>query len=620
MPNKALVVSTTFLGVDKLTQTVKRMTASVSSFGVKATSAFNRVQRAERRLRKGISGLIGKLGSLGLAFGGLALAMTIGTANVQLEDNLASLSAITGVTGDAFKSFEHQIDKVSKKQKVFAGDTAKAFEVVGSAKPELLASADALGMVTDAVITLSKASGDDLQLSAENLTGAMNQFNLGADQANRTINALAAGSVAGSANITKINESLVGFGAVADAANITLEESIGLVETLGTKSLFGAEAGTALRGTILRLQAAGVGYKSGIFNINDALEEARKKADSFGTALERDAFMQKTFGQRNIVTGNILLENIDKFKGFTKAVTGTNTAFEQADIKMNTLKGRYTEMIAAFKNATTTTDSQSESLQKVKDAMIFVGDNMERIISFVWKLVKGFIAYKSIMIATKIAIVSYNIALGIMGALSGSASIAIGSSAVALGAYNVATSLATAAQWLLNAAMWGFPLTWILAALAAVVAGIILLVKNWDEIVATFENDWSRIKNKFQEEGLGGVFKMWGQELLIQVIDPLIGIFAIIAKISKEKFGLETLKSLGATKSRLLEETGQSPEQQAALNPDATVEQVRTERIEKTKNEKVDINLTANPGTNAEIINDESGMVKLSNTLGWQPT
>ena len=66
---------------------------------------------------------------------------------------------------------------------MFAGDTAKAFEIIGSAKPELLASADAMGLVTDAAITLSKATGDELESSAQSLTNTLNQFGLAADQA-----------------------------------------------------------------------------------------------------------------------------------------------------------------------------------------------------------------------------------------------------------------------------------------------------------------------------------------------------------------------------------------------------------------------------------------------------
>lgn len=648
----ALDIATRFTAVDKFTPAVKKMQAATTSFGRKATASFAMVERQERKLRKGVSSLLGKFGQLGLALSGLLIVTQIATANIQLEKSLASLSAITGVTGDAFNDFRREVAEVSKAQKIFAGDTAKAFEIVGSAKPELLVSADALAKVTEASIILSKASGDDLTLSAENLTGAMNQFNLTADQATRTINALAAGSVVGSANITKINESLTGFGAVANAANITLEESIGLVETLGTKSLFGAEAGTALRGTILRLQAAGVGYQSGVFNINDALEEAKKKSDSFSTAIERDAYMLKTFGQRNIVTGNILLENIDKFKQFTAGVTGTNTAFEQADIKANTLSNRLDEVKAAFLNATTSTDANNTAMSALKNVLVFVSDNMTTIIGVISTAIGVFAAYKAIMIASRIATFAFSVAQGLAAVGSGAVSIAVGKNAVALGVY-------TAAQWLANAALWGFPLTWILAAVAAVIAIIVLLVNKWSDmvewiktsdnwfakllrasiypIIAAFKLvkaaisiiidafrglvEWVKTSDswfaKFIRFGVGALvtaFKALGAALS-WVGDMFKKVWEWIKKIASQALGPvmdlinlfsgETQKELGVDVNRTTE----------VLNPDATAEKIRTERIEKTSNDKLSIDINNNTGFEANVEQTGNIPVQLTPTM-----
>lgn len=599
---KNLTVATKFTAVDRFSQTVQKMTTSVNQFSGKAVAAFHRVEKAERRIRKGISGLLGKLGQLGLAFGGLAIATMVATANVELEENLASLSAITGVTGNAFKAFEQQIEKVSKSQRVFTGDTAKAFEIVGSAKPELLSNAEALGTVTDAVITLSKASKDDLQTSALNLTGAMNQFNLAADQSMRVINTLAAASQAGSANISKINESLTVFGAVANAANISLEESVGLIETLGTKSLFGAEAGTALRGTILRLQAAGLGYKSGVFNINDALEEARKKSQSFGKAIERDAWMQKVFGQRNIVTGQILLDNIDKFNGFTKAVTGTNVAVQQANINSDTLKMKWKEVTDAFKNATTSTDLQSKQMRKLKDILSFVAGNMDKIVGVALNLIKVFAIYKTVMAAV-------NIVMGI-------------------------TNVIAAAN----------PFVLIALAVIGLISGIVYLIKHWSDLVNWIKTSdnwfaklirgalkpiiwiingirdaWIRVKEAFATGGFFGAIKSIGKSILSFILAPVEAVLMAVNKLSGGKWAGETLSKISKFRAELTAspENGAPVEGETGLNPDQAIENVRTERIEKTKNEKVSIEVSAAQGSNARILEDESNLVKTTPTLGW---
>lgn len=54
----------------------------------------------------------------------------------------------------------------------------------------------------------------------------------------------------------------------------------------------------------------------------------------------------------------------------------------------------------------------------------------------------------------------------------------------------IATKIATATQWLMNTALWGCPIVWIIAGIIAVIAIIILLVKNWDKVVAYLKFVW----------------------------------------------------------------------------------------------------------------------------------
>jgi len=57
-----------------------------------------------------------------------------------------------------------------------------------------------------------------------------------------------------------------------------------------------------------------------------------------------------------------------------------------------------------------------------------------------------------------------------------------------------ATIAATAAQWALNVAMTANPIGLIIMAIAALVVGIILLVKNWDKVKAALQKVWEKIK------------------------------------------------------------------------------------------------------------------------------
>lgn len=85
--------------------------------------------------------------------------------------------------------------------------------------------------------------------------------------------------------------------------------------------------------------------------------------------------------------------------------------------------------------------------------------------------------------------------LAILGITQGEVTLATIASKVATVASTVATGAATAAQWLLNTAMLAFPGVWIVAAITAVIAIIVLLVKNWDTVTKVVGEVWDAIKD-----------------------------------------------------------------------------------------------------------------------------
>lgn len=263
----------------------------------------------------------------------------------EYEQKVANLSAITGLAGE-------ELDWLSSKAKELSTSTTDsgvritksadeivdAFTKVGSKRPELLANKDAMAQVTEQALILAEAGQTDLETAIDAVTASMNQFNLGADQSERIINTLAAGSLEGSAEIDSLSGSLKNAGTVAAASNMTIEETVAALEVLASKQLLGEEAGTKFRGALLKMKEAGVGYQSGVFNMRDALVETNQILASTGSQMEKDAKLQKIFGTENVTVGTILLGNIDAYDKLTKAVTDTDTAVKQATTNTSTHK------------------------------------------------------------------------------------------------------------------------------------------------------------------------------------------------------------------------------------------------------------------------------------------
>lgn len=326
----------------------------------------------------------------------------------EFEQSVANLSALTGLTGDDLKFLSDRAKELSVGMTESgvritnsATDIVEGFKLMGSARPELLENKDALAQVTESALVLSAAAGIDMQSAVLAVAASMNQFNLKAEDSNTIINALAAGSLKGSAEVGDLTEAFSTVGTVAHYSNLTMEETVGVLETLAEKQLKGVEAGTQLKTSLIAMKAAGLGYQSGIFNMRDALVELKARMDAAAPGFERDSKLIEVFGKRNITVGTILTNSIDRFDYFAEAVKGSNTAIEQANVNTDTNAAK----LAQAKNrAHEVAIELGEKLSPVMTALTGYGTKLLKVIS---AMIEGFIKYKGIIIPIVAAIAAY---------------------------------------------------------------------------------------------------------------------------------------------------------------------------------------------------------------------
>lgn len=299
----------------------------------------------------------------------------------NFEKKVSNLSAITGLQGDELNYLSDRAKELSVsttdsgvKITKSADEIVDAFTKMGSARPELLQNKEALALVTEQALILAEAGSITLDEAIDAVAATMNQFNLTAEESVRAVNTLGAGSLVGSAEISDLTGSLKNVGTVAKFSNMSLEETVAVLEILGEKQLKGEEAGTMLRGSLLKLKEAGVGYQSGMFNLADALDEVNFMLSQVDTQLEKDAILNKMFGIHNITAGQILLSNVDKFESLTLAVTDTNVATEQAVI-----------------NTSNHAASMEQAKNKAKVMSIEIGEKLAPAMMFSTNAVRKFI-------------------------------------------------------------------------------------------------------------------------------------------------------------------------------------------------------------------------------------
>lgn len=488
------IIPSVFTVVDGLSGPMDKMRHNVSAFGTRSEVAVARAERAFRSLTPGLGAvqkqLLGIVSAGTLVAGAFQLGNFSFSAVTGYEEAVDSFHTIVSDLNDSqFTKFQNTIDTVAHDAKRSSVDVAKSFEKIAGLNASFAETASGLGEVSKASIILSKAAKMDLGVAAENLVGIMNQFSFGANEANRTINALAAGQAVGAANITQTAEAFVNFGAVAAGANITLEESVGLVQTLGKFSLFSADAGTALKGAIVRLQKAGLGYKSGQFDIIDALEQTNRGLSKLKTAKEKDAALNKIFGAQQIVAGRILTSNVDLVKKFTEQVSGTSEAQKAASINSGNLNAALGELSGEWVNQLTGSGNAKQAITEVTSVVQNLTANLGDIIStglsvgkVVVRLGAGLLLLKAYLVATAAATTAINVGIGIYNALFTRSVVLTYANATAQKAYMI-TSVAMGHVLeilsgnfaALNAAMLANPVGAVLLGVAALAAGLLYL-------------------------------------------------------------------------------------------------------------------------------------------------
>lgn len=487
----ALVIPTYFTAVDKFSSPVLRMQANMDVFAARAEVAVARSERAFRKLTPAIGETAKNMMSMAGTFALVAAGALSVKAITDYETAVQSFRTIVDDLNDVqFDAYKRQIGSVARDTQRSTVDVALSFEKIAALNYKFAETAEGLGAVSTAALILARASGMELGPASENLVGIMNQFSYGALDANKAINILAAGQAVGAASITQTAEAFVNFGSTASGANITLEESVALIQTLGKFSLLGADAGTALRGSIIKLQKAGLGYTSGQFKMNDALEEARSKIDRLHTAKEKDALITKIFGIHNITAGRILLSNIETYKEFVGQVTNTNEAQKQADINSQTLMVTLDNLKNSWVTMITTSDKVSSGLYGFTKVTQFLTRNLDTIVSVAVNVLVFFSAWWAVMKLVNFWILTTTVSSNILYVVQMIKYISMTQGMTfATAAWQIATAT-------LNATMLANPIGIVIIAIAALSAGIYAVIQRKQELDAAFKSGVEKSKSE----------------------------------------------------------------------------------------------------------------------------
>jgi hypothetical protein len=366
------------LGVD--TRDLKKGREGMDKLKRSGTDAERRLNVATRSMAGGFSLVRGAIFSAAAAYSASRLIKL----TADFSQSVADLSAITGATGADLEYYADQAKDIGATTSLSASQASQAFKLIASAKPDLLGSAESLNEVTRSAVTLAEATGIDLPAAAQALGASLNQFQLDAESADEVINILAASSQLGTAEVSAVTEALRNAGAAANSLGLDLTETVAGIQALAASGRQGADAGTALRQVMLRLEQTGD---------RDLMPSINGLSRSLNTLADRNlnnTELMELFGQEAFTAAASLLSQREVLEKLNGTLRGTNTAYEQASIRMDTLVGDFKNLNSAIEGLTLEVlggdleELQREGVQglteKIRELTLvigYLGDEME---------------------------------------------------------------------------------------------------------------------------------------------------------------------------------------------------------------------------------------------------
>lgn len=279
-----------------------------------------------------------------IAFTGLAAG--IGFATKQASALEFSLARIRGVTGDSKQVIE-DLGRTFRELAKTSTFTAAQFAEAGFYMASAGFSSAQIKRSIEGIVKLAEALRVDLAQAAEVTMAVLAAYKMEMEDSTRVANVLAAANAESMATFEKLSEALKYVAPVAGTLNLRFEETVAALNLLYNTGLQGSQAGVYLRGVLMQLirptsQATQMLREHGLTvrDISPAYHDLATILERLSAANLTAAETSMLFGARAGTAAMTLLRyGAPALREMEKAITGTNQAFTQAEIQLDTLSG-----------------------------------------------------------------------------------------------------------------------------------------------------------------------------------------------------------------------------------------------------------------------------------------
>ncbi len=440
------------------------------------------------------------------------LGKSVLESGMSFESSMSKVEALSGASADEMEQLKLKAQEMGKTTKFTATESADAFGYMALAGWDTSQMLDGI----EGVLNLAAASEMDLATASDIVTDNLSAFGLTAGAsgeevgklANQLADQMAYAMSHSNTSTEQLGEAWKNCAATSTQLGYSLEDTTAALMVMADSGIKGGEAGTALSSIMTRLGNNVSDCRTMLSDYGIEVYDSEGNVKSLSEILGgmKEVWAGLTDEQKSnlsyVVAGKtaqselmtVLGESTGSFEEYAAGLSDcSGAASDMSSTMLDNLSGDVTLMQSAFDGLKQTIFEDADGplrdvAQGITNELIPAAEDM-------YADIKDGIAW---MGEHKTAVEGV--------------ALVVGSLATGIAAYNVVAGIAAIKQWALDAAFLASPVTWVVAGLALVVGGFVLLwnkcdgfrqfwIDAWDGITGFFSGAQENISNGIKAVG-----------------------------------------------------------------------------------------------------------------------
>lgn len=305
---------------------------------------------------------------------------------VNFDQALKNIQAVTGATETDMARMRDVILDVASSTKFSTTEVAEGMTILGQAGFSATESMQAI----ESVANLATATLSDFKDTADLVTTAIRAFHLEASDAAEVTDIFASAINNSKLTLDKIRTAMNYLGPVAEASNLSLQETTAVLGELANSGIRASTMGTGFRQVLSRLMNPSAGFAEAIRELGGDMEKLNPMTNDLRTIIDElsntvtDAGAAfELFGLRGApIVSALAREGVAGFDAMMIAVSETGTAAEMASKQLEGLGLKAKQIADKVKTLVVMFSEESGLTGAIRTALTAVQDILDKLIEF----------------------------------------------------------------------------------------------------------------------------------------------------------------------------------------------------------------------------------------------